>query len=323
MSRKKTLSTEEIKRGFLEDLQRSCEGKSPRYTVGTVIRRKQKAKYLLEFLEQTEQTFYNCNPFQFVDWCLDQKELKSSFIQNILSVNRGFYRWIERYYFHVQNSYRLPKNPWNQEFIRLKKSSHQRLQEELEKKSDLRILSLEEVHQLIATARLPYLKCAIALMAGGGLRLNEVVSFRLLCLREDEQKTRLEIKDIYDGKVGKLRSSFLMQEFVPAVIPRIYELGETPFANKERCIRAACSRLRAKTNIQFTPHQLRHFFARQYIRDAETLHVNHHSIIEQLRRFLGHSNQHMTEYYADLKQAFPDDYYKPDKESFLRLVKMR
>ncbi|MCF7846865.1 MAG: tyrosine-type recombinase/integrase [Candidatus Gracilibacteria bacterium] len=246
---------------------------------------------LLEYL-QTDRLF-NITSDQIRDYIMEMKQRKSwsaRTIRSHLQSFRSYYHWGLKRGFTKKNpaeEIEKPKVP-----LQLPRCL---TREEAEK--ILAYCSICEWHNSFAETR-NYLILKTFLLTG--LRLNELLNLQ-------HQDVNLETKSIHvrQGKGNKdrkvpihpslevdLRSYYSMlkkkKKYSKWVFPSIH----TEKKLYERDVRAVCQRVSLRSGIYFTPHMLRHTFARLAV-DAD---LN----LYKLKEILGHTNISTTQIYMSV-----------------------
>jgi integrase/recombinase XerD len=184
-----------------------------------------------------------------------------------LGAIRSFYRWAE-HYCHLNNV--------TQSIKQLKSEQQQ-----------IRILTDGEYQQILTVAK-GLDRIAIQFFANTGLRRDEFRSLRWSDFNGDFIRVL--------GKGNKLRQVPLNTVCKDIVARFSRDIEQPPFVYRFRYCTALyrlCAKIGQKTNIKFTPHSFRHYFATRLIRAGVPLTV--------VSRILGHSQTHTTErYYVHL-----------------------
>lgn len=212
--------------------------------------------------------------------------------QKVTTVNRALVS-IRRFLDHLVRTGQLPANPAEavKELRRvrtapkaLKRSAVRRILREIEIRQDHRAGAI------------------IGLMVFAGLRVSDVAGLTLADLSLHARSGQVICRQ---GKGGKQRTVPLSREArrwlneylaarPPAATDRLF-IGERG-ALSEDGLRAICIKYAAISGVAYTPHVLRHTFARRYLEST-------HNDLPGLAQILGHENLNTTAIYTQQDDA--------------------
>jgi len=158
-------------------------------------------------------------------------------------------------------------------------------------------------------------KALIAIMAGGGLRLEETTAVCMDDLAFDDDHLLTII--VKEGKGGKSRTTVLARAWAGLVRCWCAELAWTPgplFVSQKSCepltprgLENEFAKLAQLAGVEASPHDLRRFFATQWAK-------KYPAYLDLLRRMMGHSDLAITSSYIlalgqneDIKQLLRND----------------
>lgn len=160
-----------------------------------------------------------------------------------------------------------------------------------------KVISLEEVQQIIKNTNNIKHKCIVSLLYSAGLRRNE-----LLCLKLEDIDSKRMVITVKNGKGNKDRLTILspsvldnLRIYYAAWRPKVY-LFESPNGEQYspnsviKIIKIAATKAGIRKNI--TPHMLRHSFATHLLENGTDLRY--------IQVLLGHSSTKTTEIYTQV-----------------------